>query len=408
MATPGTMPRRWRTRRALALALALAMGLPALVTALETFTELDEQQLRASVDSYLGTRYRYGGATRSGMDCSGFVAVVYREQGIELPRQTGEQYHVGEPLGRGDLRVGDLIFFRTRGRGVSHVGIYVGDGSFAHASTSRGVVVESMSDAYWDTRYVGARRIASPSTIVVSGEEVGRPATRRVALMDMYPYVASDLIDVPTSEVDSTAGLRFRLNSSGDLTINPQMTFWRRLQLGGFLRVESLVVEGSPKLTMPDLLAKVHVNDEGRWLPSFAAGIDTREQRTVYGTPSGDSVATSDPRGAFIAATSTLGPPTPATTLFGAAHFHAGASFYPGGPLRHELSFFIGLDQPFLERATFIGEIDNIFGRSGWRANIGARLAITSGASIEYAYLFTSQRGAKDDRVLRFSFSFPH
>lgn len=115
------------------------------------------------VRSYLGVPYKLGGTTRDGMDCSALTRAVYREAyGIELPRTSRQMYRLGKPVSVPDqLRSGDLVFFRigTSGPGISHVGIYVGDGRFAHASSSRGGVIDPLSSPYFDKRFAGARRV---------------------------------------------------------------------------------------------------------------------------------------------------------------------------------------------------------------------------------------------------------
>ncbi|MDR2581334.1 MAG: C40 family peptidase [Fibromonadaceae bacterium] len=107
---------------------------------------------------WLGTPYLYGGNTKKGTDCSGFVSSVYLEkEGFRLPRTSAEQFKVGSHISKRNLKISDLVFFGERGR-VNHVGIYVGKGNFIHSSSSRGVIVTALSDNYWDTRYMGARR----------------------------------------------------------------------------------------------------------------------------------------------------------------------------------------------------------------------------------------------------------
>ncbi|MBP1763934.1 MAG: spore cortex-lytic enzyme [Firmicutes bacterium] len=108
---------------------------------------------------YLGVPYRYGGTTPRGFDCSGFVQYVYKKHGITLPRTADIQYKSGAAVARKQLRAGDMVFFSTTDKGVSHSGIYLGDNKFISATSSRGIAIRSMSDPYWQPRYLGARRI---------------------------------------------------------------------------------------------------------------------------------------------------------------------------------------------------------------------------------------------------------
>ncbi|WP_404427527.1 NlpC/P60 family protein [Ureibacillus chungkukjangi] len=117
-------------------------------------------EVTATASKYIGTPYRYGGTTASGFDCSGFTQKVFSELGISLTRTTSSQYAQGTSVSKSNLEVGDLVFFNTSGRGVSHVGIYVGNNSFTHASSSKGITTSKLSESYWATRYIGAKRIA--------------------------------------------------------------------------------------------------------------------------------------------------------------------------------------------------------------------------------------------------------
>lgn len=107
---------------------------------------------------WLGTPYKYGGTTKKGVDCSGFVGNMYREvRKIQLPRTSGAMYDGGSKVSRENLKEGDLVFFGSFWK-VDHVGIYLNGNRFVHASTSKGVMVSPMDDVYWKPKYLGARR----------------------------------------------------------------------------------------------------------------------------------------------------------------------------------------------------------------------------------------------------------
>lgn len=112
---------------------------------------------------YLGVPYKWGGTTRGGMDCSAMARAIVRETyGIELPRTSKQMFNVGTPVPTlNDLLPGDLVFFRiaTSGPDVSHVGVYVGENRFMHASSSRGGVIDQLSKPYFGSRFAGARRL---------------------------------------------------------------------------------------------------------------------------------------------------------------------------------------------------------------------------------------------------------
>ena len=116
--------------------------------------------IRAAASRYLNIRYMLGGTGAGGIDCSGFTRMVLQQFGVSLPRTARAQYGVGNTVSRGNLQSGDLVFFNTLGRGVSHVGVYLGNGQFANANSYNGrTVIEAMTTSYWATRYIGARRV---------------------------------------------------------------------------------------------------------------------------------------------------------------------------------------------------------------------------------------------------------
>lgn len=121
---------------------------------------LNRDQFLLEVVNYLGVRYSFGGSTKKGMDCSGFTSLVFKNAASKpLPRSTHEQFRIGETIGKDALQFGDLVFFNTTGRSPSHVGIYIEDGIFAHASVVDGVTLSSMESTYYRKRFVGARRV---------------------------------------------------------------------------------------------------------------------------------------------------------------------------------------------------------------------------------------------------------
>jgi hypothetical protein len=127
--------------------------------------------LQKSAYSFLGARYRFGGNSRSALDCSSFTQQVFKEQKVSLPRTAREQFRIGNEVSQGDLRRGDLVFFSTYAKFPSHVGIYLGNRKMIHASSAEHrVVISSMDTPYYLSRYLGARRIdkVNPDTINIA------------------------------------------------------------------------------------------------------------------------------------------------------------------------------------------------------------------------------------------------
>lgn len=113
----------------------------------------------AAARDLLGVPYRLGGEGLRGVDCSGLVHYAYGRVGVAVPRTAQEMYQSAWPVSLSDLHQGDLLFFRTRGRGVSHVGIYEGNDRFIHAGSATGRVAHaSLSEPYWQRRLAGAGR----------------------------------------------------------------------------------------------------------------------------------------------------------------------------------------------------------------------------------------------------------
>lgn len=117
------------------------------------------QRLLRIAEQYEGVPYVWGGTTPDGFDCSGYTQYVFNKVGIHLPRLADAQYEVGTQVSRSNLRPGDLVFFETYEPGASHSGIYVGNGNFISATSSRGIAIAPLDTGYWGERYLGARRV---------------------------------------------------------------------------------------------------------------------------------------------------------------------------------------------------------------------------------------------------------
>jgi len=124
--------------------------------------QLQDNALLEHIDEWYGTRYRYGGTTKSGIDCSAFVQAIYLSAfAVTLPRTARDQYRNSRIVSATEMKTGDLVFFNTTG-GISHVGIYLQNNKFIHASTSYGVTISDMFDPYYLRRFIGIGRIEKP------------------------------------------------------------------------------------------------------------------------------------------------------------------------------------------------------------------------------------------------------
>lgn len=135
-----------------------------LLAGVQTAFADNQDPLMETVQKLYGVPYKAGGDSKKGFDCSGFTRYVFDALGVELPHTSAGQYQLGTKVARKDLQPGDLVFFNTNGRSVSHVGIYIGNNTFVHSESGRGVVKTKLNDPYyWSKRYVGAKRIELPA-----------------------------------------------------------------------------------------------------------------------------------------------------------------------------------------------------------------------------------------------------
>ncbi len=125
------------------------------------YTTDDYLRLGSILQEYLGKPYKGMSKYEEGVDCSHFTQSVFTkfDRSIALPRTAADQFKTGREIPFKLLYYGDLVFFRTEGRSISHVGIFVGDNSFIHASSSNGVIISGLSEKYWAEKFAGARRV---------------------------------------------------------------------------------------------------------------------------------------------------------------------------------------------------------------------------------------------------------
>ncbi len=118
-----------------------------------------------NVGQYFGIRYRFGGQTPAGFDCSGFVRFIYNKAfNMHLPRSSREMSAIGNKVNKGELQPGDLVFFQTKGQHINHVGIFVGNDTFVHSSLSKGIAEDKLQYNYYEKRFAGAVRLLDLST----------------------------------------------------------------------------------------------------------------------------------------------------------------------------------------------------------------------------------------------------
>jgi lipoprotein Spr len=131
---------------------------------------LNNVKLFSFIDEWYGTPYHFGGSSKDGIDCSAFTGgLMTAVFGVGLPRMAKDQFKVCERLQKDELEEGDLVFFHTTRKGISHVGIYLGNGKFVHASVNYGVTISDMSEGYYAKAFRGGGRARQNATATASG-----------------------------------------------------------------------------------------------------------------------------------------------------------------------------------------------------------------------------------------------
>ena len=207
----------------------LFTGIGANTTEAATLSDIKE-----TASQYIGTPYKYGGTTLNGIDCSAYTSLVFSKFGIDLERTSRAQYTQGTAVSKSNLQTGDLVFFNTSGSGISHVGIFIGDGKFISATTSRGVAIDSINGGYWGPKYVGAKRVADFSNEVAEVKDAAIDFTYYISRGDVALKLAEALkldttnTNSPFPDVKSTseyAGAATALNKLGVFTGNTEGKF---------------------------------------------------------------------------------------------------------------------------------------------------------------------------------------
>lgn len=140
---------------------AISSSLAGFISESDIASKVDKDEVMFKIIEYLNTPYLWGGTSKRGIDCSAFIqTVMYQSLGVTLPRTSFEQSQVGEAIEKSDLKFGDLIFFDTMRKGrVTHVGMYLSNGFFAHSGSRTGVAVASLDDEFYTRTFLKARRV---------------------------------------------------------------------------------------------------------------------------------------------------------------------------------------------------------------------------------------------------------
>ncbi len=169
-----------------------------------TITTANVQKIINKAVSFKGTKYKYGGTSKRGMDCSGLMFVAFKNGNINLPRTALEQSKKGKKITTKKIKKGDLVFFKTnRKKRINHVGLVVshknGNVKFVHTSSSRGVMISSLKDGYWANAYVMARRItkAKKTTTAI----INNPKTYTVKKGDTFYAIARKFTGISAQDI---------------------------------------------------------------------------------------------------------------------------------------------------------------------------------------------------------------
>lgn len=380
------------------------------------YDDLNERKMEKSIDKYMGTPYRWGGTEPGrGVDCSGFTSGVYQDQGIIIPRTSRAQYAAGDEVSKSELQYGDLIFFDTLGKGVSHVGIYTGRNSMVHASSTLGVTTASLGDDYWNRRYIGARRL------IGSDLRRGEISGERHIVLKAYPLRIRRLIDVPTADIieNRFIGLDIQNDAEGNMRMAGAISLWNFWELGGEFQINQFLGRNLEAfgVELPFVNTKIRIWDQkGRFFPSLAFGAESNSRHWTV-TEGNDSSAVkvnkwSPARNAYVVASykytrfeklhlgrGRISTGLAATDLF---VYHDTSASYDG---IMDAFLFIGVEQQLTRRVMATLEFDHILLKDiGITWNMGIQFALNNSSSIAYTWRNIGAQERSLERAMQFSY----
>lgn len=156
------LPRKHQNQKAIGIELTTPLNFKYAILLDVPIEMINDPKLLETIESWYGTRYRFGGQDRDGVDCSGFTkAFMSAYYDVNIPRSSQDQYKESDHVKKKKLRQGDLVFFKTRGakKGITHVGVYLCNNKFVHAATSSGVMISDLDEEYYSKRFAGGGRV---------------------------------------------------------------------------------------------------------------------------------------------------------------------------------------------------------------------------------------------------------